>query len=233
VYGFNPLELAPATALYWLAIAALVVAGLRAAVRPRALALVLGASGAAFAGTLVLVNLNRLTWGGHHVVGACAFLLVGLAFASRALWSAGARRAVLVLLAVALLAAAGSLRGIVARPPHPLSSWDLVAIHEHLDVPGGLAQDHVVVALDWGSYYLKSLYGPREQLVVYVDPLRDRAEVRRLRALARRHARKLAFVRRRQTSADWNVLATEIPTLARQDVPGVGRDADWQLWVEP
>jgi hypothetical protein len=109
-----------------------------------------------------------------------------------------------------------------------VSSWDLVAIHDYLD-ESGLARENVVVVLDWGSYYVKSLYGPREQLVTYLEPLRERAEARRLRALARRVGRKLAVVRRRDTSADLAVVEAELPRLARREVPGAA--GEWELWV--
>ncbi|MEW6273419.1 MAG: hypothetical protein AB1689_29415 [Thermodesulfobacteriota bacterium] len=185
----------------------------------------------AFGVTLALVNSNRLAWGGHHVIGAWPFPIAALAFALHACWTAGRRGTVWVLVVVLAATQAWLLRGILARRPDPVSSWDLVAIHEHLDA-SGLAESHVIVALDWGSYYVKSLYGPREQLVTWVEPLRERADARRLRELARRVSRRLAVVRRRETSADPALLAAEAPRLARRDVPGVAPDADWQLWVE-
>lgn len=102
MYGFHPAAVHPATAAYWLA--CLVTAGvaLRSAPRPGRLLGVLAACLAAGAGTLWLVNLNRVVWGGHHAVGAWPFLLAALGFALRALLDAGRRRYVLAFLAVAL-----------------------------------------------------------------------------------------------------------------------------------
>ncbi|HEY8516061.1 MAG TPA: hypothetical protein VIS07_11155 [Candidatus Binatia bacterium] len=231
VFGFHPGAPEPATVVWWLLVVLAAALGLRASSERRGLALRLVACVLAALVTLVLVNLNRLTWGGHHVIGAWPFLVAGLAFALQAVWRAGRRGTVAVLLLALAATQAWVLRDTLARRPDPVSSWDLVAIHDHLDA-SGLAEDHVVVALDWGSYYVKSLYGPREQLVTWVEPLREREEARRLRALARRTGRKLAVIRRRDTSADLALLESELPPLERHDVPGTAPDADWQLWLE-
>lgn len=228
VYGFRPGPAHWATLLYWIAGAVAVGAALRVSPEPGALARRLVACGVAFLGTLALVNLNRLVWGGHHVIGAWPFLVAALAFALGDAWTAGRRWTVLAVLVVLALSQAWVLHGILARRPDPVSSWDLVAIHDYLD-ESGLARENVVVVLDWGSYYVKSLYGPREQLVTYLEPLRERAEARRLRALARRVGRKLAVVRRRDTSADLAVVEAELPRLARREVPGAA--GEWELWV--
>jgi hypothetical protein len=122
-------------------------------------------------------------------------------------------------------------RELTARPIHPFSSPDRDAIHAYLD-ESGLARSSVIVVLDWGSYYVKSLYGPPEQLVVYVEPLRVPLDVVSLRRLAELLDRRLVFVARRDSRSPVDRLRSELPGVARVPVPGARPSPEWELWVD-
>ncbi len=56
---------------------------------------------------------------------------------------------------------------------------------------------YVFIVLSWGMYYIKALYGNKDQCVVYIDPLRSQDEVDRLKKLLHTTQRKAVFILRR------------------------------------
>jgi hypothetical protein len=191
----------------------------------------------------VLINRTRDAWAGHHVV----FVTLGPVLATLAALSALARTrpneafamsGALALCHLAILAA------VLSRAPMPNSNWERLEAFRVVDSPE-FARSHLVSHLDWGTFSIDALYGPRDQIVTYNEPLLTGRELEKLIGIARANDRRLAFVRRSVTVSDWGLIAARLPEL-RQVWPdgakgdgAVGRlpeapsRSSWQVWAEP
>lgn len=107
---------------------------------------------------------------------------------------------------------------------------DLATINDELNERFG--ERYLIVCVDWGLYYFKSLYGPREQAVVHFWGLKRRGQLRRVQQTADRLGRKLVFVGRQQYSrSDWQLITSGVEGLIEEQLPwDRGR---WRLAFQP
>ncbi|MDH3403978.1 MAG: hypothetical protein OES32_03305 [Acidobacteriota bacterium] len=224
----------PAT---WLGVltAALVVAllayGLAAAWRRRDLAARRGgALVAAWLLSLAMVAASRLSHAAHHVQLGLAFLIL----AAYEVLPAVARHRTVRALLLAFVAAQGVLYYQFAELRHEhttaRASRDLPALNAELGDRFG--RDHLIVCIDWGLYYFKSLYGPPEQAVVHHWRLVKSGQVERVAATARRMGRRLAFVGLDAGGgSDWGLLEASVPDLVSERLPYDG--GRWRVAYQP
>ncbi len=176
--------------------------------------------------TLLLVTLSERSWASHHVALAAPFvLLAGFETLSRLPRTPWKRSGVAAFLLVSLWLHAQLLR----LPPTTRASHQLPAINAELNRE--FAATHVLVLVDWGLYYVKSLYGPREQAVLHHWRLLRPAQLAEIEAVAARLGRPLAFVGRRRSSSDWELIRSREPALVehRASVPM----DDWIVLYQP
>ena len=57
-----------------------------------------------------------------------------------------------------------------------------------------LAKNYFYVVIDWGMYYYQALYGPKEQSVIYMEPLDSQDLIDQLKNLKATYKRKLLFI---------------------------------------
>lgn len=180
--------------------------------------------------SIALVALSAKSHAAHHVQLGLPFLILAL---YELLAPLSGRR--LVCLLVVLFVLLNSLlylqfvelrhEGITSR-----ASRDLETMNDALNER--FAERYLIVCIDWGFYYLKSLYGPPEQAVVHFWGLKRPAQLRAVQATADRLGRKLLFVGWDQGSrSDWKMIVGEIDGL-REELPAWdgGR---WRLAFEP
>lgn len=103
----------------------------------------------------------------------------------------------------------------------------------------GLAKDYFYVAIDWGIYYYQGLYGPKDQSVLYIEPLNTNEQVEMLKELAKKNGRKLLFVMLRDP--DFTITTPEEKsdrvlvqkTLGLIECKVIDKNAPWTIWLEP
>lgn len=90
---------------------------------------------------------------------------------------------------------------------------------------------HVYVHVDWGVYYIKALYGNRDQCNLAMWPLDSIDAVRRVRAICGKIGRRPMFVRMKErSSTDLAFLKRYFPELVPLDL---GCDAGpWEVWYQ-
>ncbi len=163
---------------------------------------------AASAVTVLLVTSSERSWAAHHLVLAAPFaLLAGFEILDRLPATAWRRAGIASFLAINLILHAQ----LLARPTSTRASPHLPAINAELDRE--FAAAHVLVVVDWGLYYVKSLYGPAEQAVLHHWKLERPAQLDAIQAVAKNLDRPLAFVGRRRSSSDWNLIRSGVPGL--------------------
>ncbi|MBM4266292.1 MAG: hypothetical protein FJ144_06740 [Deltaproteobacteria bacterium] len=219
----------PVTMAAWAVIAATIVLGIRHASRRASL---VGSFAALLVMALVIASLGESRHG-HHFVLVFPFLLLSLAIALCFLHARRPRLAIGLVLALTATQLVTWVE-VVRQRPASHDDWSKVAVLRKLN-DERLASDYVYVVLDWGMYYLLALYGPRNETLVYLDPLRSDASFRQLeplRELAARKQMRLAFIHQRPSASDLRRLAREVGPLERVPVPGAPR-AVWQVRAQP
>jgi hypothetical protein len=174
------------------------------------------------------------TFSAHHIILLWPLLLLTCACGLKIIYQRSKWIAVLLTGLLTLT----QLRGVPALLNQvPLGYHDAsrLAILEGLRDPL-LSDAYVYVVLDWGMYYLQSLYGSRSQLVVYIDPLESQQQFDKLEAIAQRHNRRLLFIFmfNPQPSArkDLHLIESNVGSLERLSLPGLAPSSLWQVWVE-
>jgi hypothetical protein len=214
----------------------MVYAALRGGLRTRRFVIACFAAGICVA---FLLSRNLAVWAGHHWVFVTLFPAVaalgGLAELQRT--RPALARGIAFAIAVTNIAV---LASTLVRQPLADSNWERLEAIRAVDEPE-FAREHVVSHLDWGTFSIDALYGPREQLVTYNEPLNNSAELETLIQLAGRTGRRLAFVRRSDTVSNWAMILSRIPGLRRtwpgesQDISSRSQSAPvshWEVWAE-
>ena len=76
-------------------------------------------------------------------------------------------------------------------------------------------KDHyVVIVVDWGLYYIQSLYGSLHQCVLFIDPM-TRSDIQKIKEVLIKTKRKALFVGR----ADCFFFSSEFPHLKQFKIP--------------
>lgn len=111
-------------------------------------------------------------------------------------------------------------------------SWDRMPALDYVRQPA-IAEHALISHMDWGTYYISSLYGPKEQLVTFTPTIPDQWNMQRLLAVAHQHNRYLVLVMNTvRIGPKTKKLKELLPTL--QKVFPVERiKTGWEVWAEP
>ena len=93
-----------------------------------------------------------------------------------------------------------------------------------------LAKKYFYVVIDWGMYYYQGLYGPKEQSVLYMEPLFLQGQIDQLKELSRSHNRKLLFIYNSRGTASNIPLIFSSFGVKRWDK--IDESSVWQVLIE-
>lgn len=180
-------------------------------------------------GDLFLMARAQMAWAGHHVIFAHVIIFVGLAVALNALLP---RYVVLVIGAIGLLLyqQVKPWQTLLNSRPQVESDPSRMELLQIVDTPD-FATSHVVAHLSWGTYFIDALFGPRDQIVTWVES----PEQPELEQIARSRQRRLAFFRFECSKSDprsqliWDEYAKRKGMALR----ATSSSGKWELWVEP
>jgi hypothetical protein len=212
------------TVLFWALAAGLGALGWRRLDRSSARQLVCALL--AFALTLVLLNRTQASWAAHHIVMAFPFLWIAQAIALRG--ALASRPRVAALLVAGILATQAIILALIPQhEPLAHTDWSRIRISRFL-AESGLGERSVITTLDWGHYYLQSLYGSPGQLVIWVSPA-TRADLEELDRIARDRGRGHAFVFLKTHEAERVALIRSVFPAALPAQADFG--GEWALWT--
>jgi hypothetical protein len=180
---------------------------------------------AGFAILVAIVNV-RYSWAGHHVIAAHLFVALAALAALVHLKSFRAGIVVCMLSAVSAFSYWQAARLDESRVlAH--SSRSREELFRFVDNPE-FARSHFLVHLNWGTYYIDALFGPRDQLVTYIEPFHEAEHFARISGTAKTLGRKVAFLGRSNDQPSWQAFLRKkgMSTLA------VSSDGLWTLWGE-
>ncbi len=142
---------------------------------------------------LILMAYNQNVWAMHHVALAFPFLLLALFDIFSQCYK---DKAMKIFLAVFICSNLFFYGALTQEKPFANSYPGLVRFNEFLSK--GYSRDHVFVVIDWGMYYLKSLYGEKDQCVIYIDPFTEK-DVPALKKILETTNRRPMFIGRKDS----------------------------------
>lgn len=175
--------------------------------------------------TFFLISRSQSAWAMHHVVLSMPFLVIAFFY----LFSKVDDHKFKVLFAIFFIAANLSLYQQLTRlqynePDHP-SKYQL---NELLNKD--FSDKYVFIVIDWGMYYIKSLYGKKDQCVLYIEPLNDQEEIREIKEILNKTKRKALFIGKADSESDLELIKRNFPSLLALNAPsGAGA---WQVLYE-
>jgi|GEM_PF-6212256 len=176
--------------------------------------------------TLVLVATNVYAKSMHHAVLAYPFMMLAVARSIQARPGAFLPRAALVLF---LLLNASLFFKFPQMWETARSQGNFKAYVAELndDLNAHYASDSVIVCVDWGIYFIKSLYGPRSQVVLSLCALKE-GQLQQAADIARRLHRNLTIVGMRDNQLARKLIVSHFPGGSELAAPG--DKSPWRIW---
>lgn len=184
---------------------------------------------ALFAVALLLVATNLYAKSMHHAVLAYPFAILAV---SRAVQTSAGPSLRIALAAFIVLHGALFLR-FPAMYEQVRRNGDSKAYVTELNAELNRteADQSVIACVDWGIYFVKALYGPRSQVVLFLCRTDDDTQLDRAAAIARRLHRNLAVVGFDGNQQVRERLHAGFPHVAER--PAGDRSNPWRIWRVP
>jgi hypothetical protein len=179
---------------------------------------------------LLLVASNLFAKSMHHAVLAYPFLLLAIARGMQLQRSRIFLPATLGLFLVLNASLFMELPSLLEKSRRMSATKSFVA-ELNGELNRNLAPDAVIVCVDWGIYFVQTLYGPRSQVVMYLCPAEDLGQLARAAAVARRMHRQLAVVGLQDNQRVKDRLHAGYAEITGRHGPGEG--SPWMIWQIP
>jgi len=169
----------------------------------------------------------------HHIILAFPFLLIAIASALSDIVHSSKKRfvfgsATLLIFALSLyIPCWARLFSLIPMWENDKSRFEIqkVLSNEYL------SSQYAYIIVDWGMYYLQSLYGNRNQMVLYIEPFDSQQHIEQIRNVLRKTHRKALFVFASPGSAsDLDLIRKNFKLVP---VPGAPILERWQALMEP
>lgn len=90
---------------------------------------------------------------------------------------------------------------------------------------------YVLVNIDWGLYYLKSLYGVRNQCVLFISPFDGPDKVMALKEILIKTKRKAVFIMVKNTEGVFSLIQSNFPDIIELQTDF--NSGPYRIWYEP
>lgn len=152
----------------------------------------------------------------HHFVLSLPFLILALTYIFSRLYS---HKFAVLLAAVFLMVNIYLYYNITNLQPWGCNHPGNVQLNELINRK--FADRYVIVVTDWGMYYIKALYGPRSQCVLYMEPFNSEEQVTALKNILHKTGRKALFLKvSDSTMSPWGYIENP-PGFVKANFPSV------------
>ncbi|HPO48924.1 MAG TPA: hypothetical protein PLO89_01235 [Spirochaetota bacterium] len=183
-----------------------------------------------FSFAFIFININRMSdsWAGHHIILSFPFLILSIAFAVKAVYNFFPKTTIVLFILLMFFNSFLTLK-LVSKNPLPTDDKSKIKILNYLNKKEK-AQKNLYVIIDWGMYYISSIYGPKEQIVLYIDPLTEIYQLKEVENIAKRKNRDIFFILRKNASGDTKLISSYFGKTSRI-IDGKMQENDlWQIW---
>jgi len=152
--------------------------------------------------TLFFIFRSKESWAFHHVVLVFPFLILTLVEVFKSFGinlkkiTGNISKLLLVCFPVIAIFLALNLYMFYRLPQEKVQSSNDISRYRVNQILENdkLANNYFYVVVNWGYYYIQGLYGPKNQSVLYIEPLDSEFKVNILKDFEARYNRKLLFV---------------------------------------
>jgi len=175
--------------------------------------------------TFFLVSLHQKSWGMHHVIVAFPFLILAIFYIYSKLTKSKPLFILLLLFVVVNFSFYYDLSKLhYKEAAHP----SLLKINKLLN--DSYAGQYVFIVIDWGMYYIKALYGDKNQCVLYIEPLCKEEQIKKIKRILAILNRKALFIGRIDSVSNLSLINQNFsdPIQLQTDF-NTGR---WRVWYQ-
>ena len=174
--------------------------------------------------TFFFIALSARTKYMHHVVLSLPFLIFALFYIGSKLYK---NAFVIILLVIFLATNYISYFDLTKLKPTPFDHPSKIKLNNLLNK---YADKYVFIVIDWGLFYIKALYGDKNQCVVYIIPFRNTGQAAQLKGVLNKIKRKAMFIGKISSISNLRLMQKEFPQLVnlRADFD----TGQWRVWYE-
>ena len=217
-----------ATSLFWLTFLLIIIQSLRQKSEKRLWAIFFFFSGIA---TYFLIAQNIRSDNVHHIIFVFPALITAFLILTADLFhheNSFIRKYSSVFTVIFISTQLVALVQLTTVKLRPENSWDLVTINHALN-DSELAKKSLYIAVNWGDYFYQSLYGDKNQAVLYIDPFSIDL-IKKIKQISLTTGRSPIFIGRTDQNLMWiDVVKQEFPSLS-QDKTIAQNLKTWALW---
>lgn len=178
----------------------------------------------------VFININRMpdSWAGHHIILSFPFLILSIAFAVKIVYAVLPKPTIILLLFLMVFSSI-LLTNLLSKNPLPTDDRSKIKILNYLNNKK-IAKENIYVVIDWGIYYISSIYGPSEQIVLYIDPLNSISQMIDIEKIAQRKRRNITFILRKYAGSNIDFIEEYFKNVNQIENSNLNESDLWQLW---
>jgi hypothetical protein len=173
-----------------------------------------------------IIMRSQLAEGPHHIIPAFPFLILALFY----IMSQFKKDKVIIALMVVFICVNASFYWqLVGKKDSWETQSSLIKINNLINQK--FEKTHVVVAIDWGMYYLQALYGGKDQCVLYIQPFNDQRTADALKKILKETHRKPLFLVKAHSDSNVVLINSNFPGLKIYDMKF--DSGEWRIWYQP
>ena len=164
----------------------------------------------------------------HHPIIAFPFLILAIAFAIKSLQKNSCKIAVIVVVVIASLNVYMGYN-LLTSPILSQHDWSRLNIINEFNNTES-SRKYLYVCADWGMYYLMSLYGPKEQTVLFIDPINSKNQIDSIDKVAKRKNLTPVYIAREAYRGNVDFVK-KYHLLQKMNYKGGNSSSVWQIYV--
>jgi len=180
--------------------------------------------------SLVLIIFTKNAWAMHHTILSFPFIIITFFYLISSLIKLNLKRKILNIWLVIFVFI--NLYFFYIFPNQKIRIHDdpsKVKLNKVLNNEY-LAKNYFFVVIDWSMYYIQSLYGNKNQSVLYFDPIKNIDEINKIKEISYKENRKILFVYNSKVQDNDIELIKSSFNLKSCDL--INEDSAWNILLE-
>lgn len=175
---------------------------------------------------LFFVIVYPASWAMHHVILSFPFLILALFYIYSKLKE---NKFIYIFIAAFLIVNCSLYYRLAGLKPYSVAHPSILKISNLLNER--YAAKYVFIVVDWGMYYIKALYGKKDQCVLYIGPFDKKEQVEAVKKILGKLQRKALFIGRINGETDLSFIKDNFPGLA--ELKTDFNTGKWRVLYEP
>ncbi len=158
--------------------------------------------------TFFFISIHPRPWGMHHVVLSFPFLVLALFYIYSKL---NKNKLISILLIAFLIINFNLYYSLTKLKPQQYANPSILKINKQLNEQ--YTDQYVFTVIDWGMYYIKALYGKKNQCVLYTEPFNRMDQAIAVKQIPKELERRALFVARTDSISYLSLIKQNFPDI--------------------